>query len=130
MNEAVTNWPLGVETDVFHQHLAGALRDAAVDLAVQQHRIEHGADVVDDAVAHDLDFAGFLVDFDFADVAAVGKVLRPALCRRRWRQARAPSAAGTWPDWRRRGDLLDGHGAVGLRRREHAVGEFTSADRP
>ena len=60
--------------NVFHQNLAGALRDAAMDLAVQQHRIEHGADVVHHAVAHDLDLAGFLVDFQLADVTAVRKV--------------------------------------------------------
>ena len=71
MNEPVTSWPLRVEMDVLHQRLAGALRDAAVDLAVQQQRIEHGADIVDHAVAHDLDLAGFLVDLEFADVAAV-----------------------------------------------------------
>ena len=94
MNEAVTSWPLRVEMDVLHQHLAGALRDAAVDLAVQQQRIEHGADVVDHAVAHDLDLAGFLVDLDFADVAAVRIILHRALCRRRWRRGRAPWPAG------------------------------------
>ncbi len=73
--------------DVFHQDLADALRDAAMDLAVQQQRIEHGADIVDHAIAHDLDFAGFLVDLDFADVAAVRKILRSAPCRWRSRQA-------------------------------------------
>ena len=54
MNDAVTIWPAEVELDVFHQRLADALHDAAVNLAVQQHRIEHGADIVDDAVAHDI----------------------------------------------------------------------------
>ena len=61
--------------DVLHQDLADALRHAADDLSVQQQRIDHGADVVDHAVAHDLDRAGLRIDLELADVAAVGKVL-------------------------------------------------------
>jgi len=68
----------GVEMDVFHQNLTGALRDAAMDLAMQQQRIEHGADVVDHAVAHDLDLAGVLLDLELADVATV-RIIRGAL---------------------------------------------------
>ena len=67
----MTSWPSAVEMDVFHQRLADALRDAALDLAVQQHRIDHGADVVDHVVAHDLHLAGVAVDLQLADVAAV-----------------------------------------------------------
>jgi hypothetical protein len=70
------SWPaLAVVTDVLHQRLADALHHAAMDLALEQHRVEHGADVVDHAVAHDLDLAGLRVDLDLADVAAVGEVL-------------------------------------------------------
>ena len=65
---------LGVEPDVLHQHLPDALGDAAVDLAVQQQRIDHGADIVDHAVADDLDDAGLLIDFELADMAAIGIV--------------------------------------------------------
>ena len=42
---------------------------------VQQQRIEHGADIVDHAVARDLDLAGVAIDLDFADMAAVREVL-------------------------------------------------------
>ena len=64
MNEPVTSCPLGVEAECLHQRLADALHHAAVDLAVQQQRIEHGADIVDHAVARDVDLTGFAVDFD------------------------------------------------------------------
>ena len=37
--------------DLLHQDLADALRDAAVNLAGQRQRIDHGADVVDDEIA-------------------------------------------------------------------------------
>ena len=47
-----------VVDDMLHQRLAGALRDAAVDLAVQQQRVELDAEVVDHGIAHDLDLAG------------------------------------------------------------------------
>ena len=39
---------------VFHQHLAHALGDAAHDLALDQHRIDDGADVVDHPIADHL----------------------------------------------------------------------------
>src|SRR5262249_7659199 len=66
---------VGIEPDVLHQHLSGALRHAPDDLAVHEQRVDHGADVVDHAVADDFDHAGLLVDLHFAHVAAVGIVL-------------------------------------------------------
>ncbi len=51
--------------------LCDAHGDAAVELALDQHRIDHVADVVDRVIAHDLDRAGRLVDLDFDDMAAV-----------------------------------------------------------
>ena len=44
----------------------------AVGLAVQDHRIDRAADVVDRGIAHDLDRAGVGLDLDLADRAAVG----------------------------------------------------------
>ena len=37
-----------VETDFLHKHLTDALRDAADDLTLEQERIQHDADIVDD----------------------------------------------------------------------------------
>ena len=59
--------------------------DAALDLALQQQRVEHRADVVHHLVGDDVDGAGFGVDLDLAHMAAVGEVLglgRKALKRR------------------------------------------------
>ena len=42
-----------------------------MDLAFDQQRIDHVADVVDRVIAHELDRAGRLVDLDLDDMAAV-----------------------------------------------------------
>src|SRR5262249_21201911 len=68
----------GVVDTVFAHRLAEPLRDAALDLAVHDHRIDHGADVVDAPIAEDLYFAGVAIDLDLAGVRAVapGEVRR------------------------------------------------------
>ena len=50
--------------------LADALREAAVHLALDDHRIDDVAEVVDRDEALDLACAGVRVDLDLADVAA------------------------------------------------------------
>ena len=50
--------------------LADALRDAAMHLALDDHRIDDGAEIVDRGELHDSDGAGVRVDLDLADVAA------------------------------------------------------------
>ena len=52
------------------ERLRDALRDAAVHLAVDDHRVDHVADVVDRDVAGEVDGAGLGVDLDDGDVAA------------------------------------------------------------
>ena len=52
------------------QRLGDALRDAAVHLALHDHRVDHGAAVVDRHVLHDVGRAGLGVDLDHADVGA------------------------------------------------------------
>ena len=88
---------VAVEVDVLLQDLADALRDAADDLALEQQRIDHGADVVDHAVFHDLDLAGLRIDLDLADVHAVREVLDVGACRPRWRTGRPPCPSAAWP---------------------------------
>jgi hypothetical protein len=48
---------------MFHEDLAEALTDAAVDLAVHDRRIDDGADVVDSHVALDGNCARLLESF-------------------------------------------------------------------
>jgi len=58
---------------IFEQCLAGALGDAAMCLAMQDHRVDRAPDVVDSGVADDIDSAGFRIDLDLADLRAVRK---------------------------------------------------------
>ena len=53
--------------------LAKAVSDAAMDLPVDNHRIDRAADIVDGGIADDLDDTGLRVDLDFTDMAAIGK---------------------------------------------------------
>src|SRR5947208_11566740 len=66
------------------ESLADALDDPAMDLALEQQRIDGAAEIVDDGVALDYDAAGIGIDLDLGDVAAVGEGLswRYAVMRR------------------------------------------------
>ena len=72
----------------FEQRLADALRDAAVHLALDDHRIDQHAEIVDRGPGDDLGVAGFRIDLDLADVAAgregeVGRIVERALLQAR-----------------------------------------------
>ena len=62
--------PSLVVAHLLEQRLRRALGDAAVDLALEQHRVEHRAGVVARDVAQVADLAGLGVDLDDGDVAA------------------------------------------------------------
>ena len=66
------------------ESLADALYDPAMDLALEQERVDGAAEIVDDRVALDCDAAGIGIDLDLGDVAAVGEGLswRYAVMRR------------------------------------------------
>jgi hypothetical protein len=53
------------------ESLANALYDPAMDLALEQERVDGAAEIVDDRVALDCDDARIGVDLDLDDVAAV-----------------------------------------------------------
>src|SRR4029077_1722686 len=89
-----------------------------------QQRIDHGADVVDHVVVHDLDFAGRLVDLELADVYAVRITRHFAGIDRLFDQARLVAGRQVFRIERRLGDFLDGERLVGFLAGEHAVGEF------
>ena len=57
---------------MLQQRLPYTLGDAAVDLAVDNERVHGAADVVDGDVGDHLHAAGIGIDFDFADMGAVG----------------------------------------------------------
>ena len=101
---------LGVVDDLLEQRLGDALRDAAVQLAFDDHRVDDVAAVVDGDVLLQIDVAGRRIDFDDADVRAerpheVGRIevrdrleavvhARRAGSRRRRRRRLRPSS---WP---------------------------------
>src|SRR5215470_7122936 len=66
------------------ESLANSLYDPAMDLALEQERVNDAAEIIDDGVALDCDDAGIGVDFDLDDVAAVRESLswRYAVMRR------------------------------------------------
>jgi len=103
-----------------------ALRDAARDLSLQQQRIDDGADVVHDAVAHDLHFAGLLIDLELADVAAVGEILHRRKIGRGRDQPdihvfRQPSSAPSPPSLHPDGERPVGLGTGETRRRQSDI---------
>ena len=57
---------------MFEQRLADALRDAAMDLAVDDQRIDRAADVVDRDIIDQRHFSRIGIDLDFADMRAIG----------------------------------------------------------
>ena len=96
MNEAVTSCPARVEMDVLHQHLTGALGDATVNLTMQEQGIEHSAEIIDHAVACDVDLAGFPIDLQFADMAAVRIIVHWRVVNGGREQSRLHAASVNW----------------------------------
>src|SRR5581483_1980370 len=62
-----------VVAPVFEQRLPDALGDAALHLALDQHRLQHPAAIVDRGIGGEHGAAGLGVDLDLGDVAAVGE---------------------------------------------------------
>src|SRR5580704_5405143 len=62
---------IAVVDGLFHQRLADALYDAAVELAFNDERIDDDAEVVDTGILGDLDDSGLRIDLDLGDMAAV-----------------------------------------------------------
>ena len=57
----------------FSEHLTEPLSDAAMDLSFDHHLVDDIAHVIDGGVADHIDLAGFGIDLDLADMAAIGK---------------------------------------------------------
>src|SRR5947207_2198483 len=62
---------LRVVQGMLEKRLADALRDAAVDLPLDDHVVDDAADVVDAHDAGDGDFTGLGIDFGLADLRSV-----------------------------------------------------------
>ena len=98
----------GVVDRAFEQRLADALREAAMDLALDDHRVDQPAEIVGGDEIDEGGLAGAGIDLEFADIGAgregeVGRVVEraspssPAPCRQadcaRCRRRARPSAA-------------------------------------
>ena len=59
--------------DILQQGLAQPLRNAAMNLPQQQHRIHDSAEIIHQAVAGHSHSAGFRVQFHFGHMAAIGE---------------------------------------------------------
>src|SRR5207244_9697384 len=65
--------PINVVPNLFAERLPDPLRYSAVQLALDQHRVDHVAVIVDCDIALDLDVAGVRINFDKGDVRAEGE---------------------------------------------------------
>ena len=114
----------------FHQRLADALGDAAMHLALDDHRVDQLAEIVDRRPFGDLGDAGLGIDLDLADVHAgregeVGRVVEGALL-----QAGLEVLAGELVgDIGLQRDLAEGQSLVGAGDGEAAVLELDVAFR-
>src|SRR5262249_61955939 len=61
---------------MLEQSLSDALHDAAMDLALEQQRVDDAAEIVDNRIAFDTHRTRLRIDLDLDDMAAVRKGLR------------------------------------------------------
>ena len=95
-----------------------------MELALDQQRVDHVADIVDRGVADDLDLAGVGVDLDLADVAAVRIGAFAAREGAGFEQAGLGAARQPRRHERGAGDLDEAYGLIGAGDREAAGLEF------
>ena len=58
---------------VLAERLARALHDATMDLTLDDHRVQHHADIVDGGVCDESQLAGIRIDLDLGDMTAARK---------------------------------------------------------
>src|SRR5262249_9214741 len=98
---------------VLHQHLTQALGDAAHDLILDQHWVDHGAHIVHHPIADQLRAARLGIDLDLADVATIGEIAAAGAIGGGLIEARFHAGRQLVQLERRLGHLVDTHGAVG-----------------
>ena len=88
-----------VVDDLFQQRIAEPLRDAAVNLAVDDHRVDQAAGILGDEVGLDRHPSGFDVDLDDRDMAGIRerarRIVGRALGEAR-RHRRLPNRGDWW----------------------------------
>ena len=109
---------------LFGQGLADALGDTAMDLAFDDDRVDHIADVVDHPVTDDLGHARVRVYLDLADVAAIGIGIVFRGKGRGLEQAGLDTLRQSGGRERSLGDIGQGNAAVCARDRERTICEL------
>ena len=125
MNEADRSWPSSLV-----KRLPDALRQAAVEPALDDEGIDHSADVVDGVIRNELDCARFRIDLELADVRSIGerevrRIVERALVQARFEGLEREAVR----DVCRARHLVEAHGAVGARDLEPACLELDVAGR-
>ena len=92
MNDAGQQLPARIVDAVLEQRLAEALCKAAVDLALDDHWVDDGADIVDAPKADDSNLAGVAIDLDLAHMSAVAEGEIRRIIDRVVLPARAPAS--------------------------------------
>src|SRR6516164_7744889 len=111
------------------QRLADPLDDAAMRLAVDQRRVDHDAEIVDEGIANDVDRAGLRVDLDLGDVAAVRKGRGRAVADVLYVKALRQPGRQFQPGMELFGQFHQTDRAVGPNYREPARAKFDVGDR-
>src|SRR5262249_8939322 len=107
------------------QRLADALGEAAVDLALDDHRIDDGADVVAAPETDDLDAAGVRIDLELADMRPVAEGEARRIVDRGLLQAGLDGLERKVVRYvSRLRDRREGHAPVGAGDDECAIGEI------
>ncbi len=95
-----------------------------MDLALDDHRVDHRADIIDHTVAGDRHGPGIGVSLDFGDMGAVGKGEIPRVVERGFGRAGLQALVRVvMRDVRALGHRGERHGTVGAGDGERAVGE-------
>jgi len=113
--------------DILDQGLAYTLGDAAVNLPLADHRVDHHAEIVDGDKAIDVHPTGFRIDLNFAHLAAIRVIGRAAGHAGPGSDAVEPETKFQYRPGRSKkgpGDVADRHALVGPHDREGAGVEF------
>src|SRR5215469_13260988 len=114
----------GIVHEMLEEGLAKALHDPAVDLPLDEERVDHPSHVVDHGVAHHAHRAGGLVDLHLAHVAAVGERHTGRHEGRGLAEARLEAGRKLARHIGGASHGAEGDAAIGARHRELPVGEL------
>src|ERR1700730_540895 len=113
---------------VFAECLADTLHESAMDLPLDDHRIDNSADVIDRDVVHERHYTRFWVNFDLRDMSSTGKRKVYRIVKRLLLEPWLQNVKGVG-DWEvsRQCNLLKALSPIGARDAKHARFELDVA---